>query len=248
VPARPYKVTITTPHVNGLPADAIVNTWHFRHLTSSDRDADQAEMQTHLDAFYTAWVGSWGSTQYNWNAMVMRTYDMLDPVPRFPFDEATFGAGGASGTLDEMPAEVACVLSMEGARVSGENMRRRRGRVFLGPFVVAAGDMATVPTALITAVTTAANTEFLSVTGAHPLLCIYSPYTHFAVPVGETMTHGEKDPVTGQRPLITPPREEDTGLLLDSFTDVYRCWVDNAWDTQRRRGPQATSRTIVSRP
>lgn len=65
-------------------------------------------------------------------AHVAKIYDLDDPEPRAPILQQNWSLGtAASGNA--LPSEVSLCLSYEGARVSGQDQKRRRGRMYLGP-------------------------------------------------------------------------------------------------------------------
>lgn len=233
--AQWYRAQVTVPHDSGIPRDAIVNTYAFRVEGSGDRDLIAADIDSRLTQFYDSFAAGL-SSQYTWAAATVKVIDMTDELPRFPFYEATLTITEPATTQYDWPAEVAVCLSFQGERTSGVNMRRRRGRVYLGPFQVGTGDMQMVPSGLISPLVTAADDYLLTPTAPLGLSewAIYSRYTHFGVPVGTKL-----DPDV---------HEEIPDALPASFVPVERCWIDNAWDIQRRRGPAATSRTTVVKP
>jgi hypothetical protein len=67
---------------------------------------------------------------------------------------------------------------------------------------------------------------------------IYSESYHRNVPVG-----GNINEVDDNGDRVYPEVE---GLLAYSFAEVGVIWVDNAWDTQRRRGTAATYRKTLT--
>jgi len=226
--AQWYRCQVTIPHNSGLPEDAAQNTWHYMIPGSGDRTLLAGDFDARLDAFYTAWVPNYGHSNYNWNAMPTKHYDFLDPQPRIPFFNDTITAGTAPASNHDFPGEVALCLSMKGLIVSGDNARRKRGRIYVGPLSHGLVDQEMAVTAMVDAVSNAADTVFSSVAGLNTRLAVYSPYTHHAVPVGEKLD-----------PDVFPDVPD---ALPASFSEVVSVWVDNAWDTQRRRGRKATYR------
>lgn len=223
---------VTIPHSTGLPEDEITNTWAFQPLGAASRTTATSEFNAALDVFYTALQGSF-SAAYMWTGMTVEYIDLDSEVPRVPYSTNAISTTTLATASSDLPAEVALCLSLVGLRLSGVNMRRRRGRVYLGPFSTGAVDIAT---ALSTLCTTAANAGEALRTGTDYELCVYSRYTHHDVPVGRNI--GEKD---ANDDLIFP---EDPTKLPASFNPVQQVYCDNAWDTQRRRGPKATLRII----
>lgn len=183
-----------------------------------------------LDGFYTL-ISTVLHSDYDWAHARLKIYNYnLDP-PRIPDYDEEMPISGTATTYNNLPSENAIVVSMEGAIVSGVNARRRRGRVYVGPLQMASGDLDLIPTTMVDAFADAAETWLLTpeVGTVESQLAVYSPYTHHNVPVGQK---------------LTPEMEEDPTKLDDSFNPVVRIWVDNAWDTQRRRGRKATTRDI----
>lgn len=223
------RATVTVPHDSGLPRDAIQNTWAFSNTGTVDRDLAAVEIDTRLTAFYNA-LNTFLSSQYTWADARVSIVDMTDAKPRIPYYDEALGLTEAGTTINDMPAEVAVCLSFQSARASGYNMRRRRGRVFVGPFAVGSADQAQVQSGLYGLIATAAADHLLNYTPALVKWSVYSPYTHHGIAVGDRLT--KDDP-------------EVPDFLPASFTQVARLWVDNAWDTQRRRGPKASARTII---
>lgn len=225
-----YTMQLVLPRDTGLPADSITNTWHYIGSDAVADGVNALDFDTQLDAFYTSWVPGFGSTDYDWANCVTKHYTMLDPRPRLPFYTGTISPGTPPSSQSDWPAEVAVVLSMEGERESGTNMRRRRGRVYLGPLSRSAGDAPMLGNAEADVFANGADAAFFGTSLTD--LAVYSPYTHHGVPVGEN---------------IKDYPDEIPDALPASFTEVQRIWVDTAWDTQRRRGPKATYRKTIDK-
>lgn len=227
---RHYRCQFTIPHDSGLPADAVVNTWHYTADDSADDNTNAASFDVCLDTFYGAWAESYGSTDYDWAAATGKHYVFEDPRPRVPFKESTYSISNPSGGFNDWPSEVCITMSMQAAKESGRNMRRRRGRVFLGPLGFGAGDAPMISNTLAGIITSAADTAFFGVTPV--VLCVYSVSTHHGVPIGGN--------------IADYPDEIPSALPL-SFHPVETIWCDNAWDTQRRRGRQPSYRSTVTK-
>lgn len=203
-----------------LPADAIVNTWHFEgdeSGTSTDSfDSFSPGLRTRLITFYKSFGANW-SNALSGNGKVT-LYNWEHGSPRAPQSEESFTFTPGQSAL---PSEVALCLSFRGAKTSGANMARRRGRVYLGPWAASSDVTGTTPTVsgdnrpgtgLRTAILTAAGAMVTGGSGTFRL-AIYSPTTQ--------ATGGSAD---------------------DAWTDATHMWVDDAWDIQRRRGSAPTSR------
>lgn len=227
-----YRAIMTCPHDSGLPADSVVNTWAFTCEDAVTLGGGAIAITSALDAFYTS-MNTRLSSQYNWNAATLEVINMLDDRPRIPIFSINLSYGGETTSAVDYPAEVAVCLSFKGATESGVNARRRRGRVYIGPVQFVTSDHPNVDTGFMTDLRDAgvALRDTALITWS-----VYSRYTHYGVPVGRNI--GEKDE------LGEPVFDEIPDALPSSFTPVDSVWVDNAWDTQRRRGPKATTRLV----
>lgn len=211
---------VILPYTSALDRDASVNVFH-----SSSVDKTRAEQaldvsaaiadfyneptgvgaETILGAYYSQIVSRAADTS------VVRTFDLADPMPRTPILEYFFNMVGHS-EANSLPYEVALCSSFT-ADGAGESapIRRRRGRIYTGPFNLDALQGGAVPTPAVTLVDTlVAATERLVTT------------------VGDVATStflGVYSRVDG---LIRP---------------ITSGWVDNEFDTQRRRQRDATART-----
>lgn len=112
-----------------MPDDGVVNTLHvLDNALTPDFDA----WVDAWDAFMSSQVAAFPE-QVAQHGHTFKVYSLSDPEPRAPVHEATWSLPSAP-TGETLPTEVAFTLSYEGARISGQDQRRRRGRVFLGPF------------------------------------------------------------------------------------------------------------------
>jgi hypothetical protein len=218
-----YRAQITLARTSGLSEDVVVNVLHFEgddDPVSPDREHwDQLApgLASRLVTFYQA-IDPYYSAVIAATGHSVRLYDMSDPEPRFPRYEQMFGLATGSTTL---PSEVALCLSFQAAKVAGQSQARRRGRIYLGPFAtlaMATGQLAgdNRPAAnMVAEVLAAADVMATGGSGA-ARLAIFSP---------TTLVGG--------------------GSIDDAWTDAAELWIDNAWDTQRRRGANATTRSTA---
>lgn len=206
------------PRDNGLLEDTITNTWYFLGDTFTEVDATEGNILADaVHAFHHS-IRSWMSSVLT-ATPTSQVYDMADDEPRAPVYEETYA--GSSTASDGLPSELAVVTSFQAAVVSGANMRRRRGRVYLGPLSPAcfatsesAGDYR-VSSSFVTAIDSAYTTLLATLASNDWVHVVYSPTTHAG------------------------------GTLLGSVFPVVSAWVDNAADIQRRRGSIATVRTFL---
>lgn len=216
-----FSVQVRFRSATGIPADDVVNTWSFVGAGLAD-EAHALEATQRLDAFYSDLQagGNRVITYYPEDVLSgvvdMSVYDITDPKPRAPIFEGSVDHSAELGTGNAIPEEVALCLSFAADPISGTPQRRRRGRVYLGPFTTSSLDT---------------------------------------------------DPTTG-RPIPNPNMVSTVilaaeGLLAandvdmswavwsrvgNSLAAVTNGWVDNAFDTQRRRGADATSRVLFPAP
>jgi hypothetical protein len=144
------------------------------------------------------------------NKSQIRVYDLADPMPREP-EVFLWTLGGTGGS--PLPRELAICLSFYADR----NLRRQRGRVYLGPINTSAigntGNDMTVEVAARNTIRDAA----ITLMNATPTWCVWSEARQAeVVPGGGNF---------GAQPVTAG-------------------WVDDAVDIQRRRGLKTSTRTI----
>lgn len=233
MPDKLMRAQVTIPLDSGIPEDAIVNTLYFDGDEDLDQVATDADYHnTVFDALSTFYQSIDGVVFANNVGTVanVKIYDMRDPEPRQPeFEDAIAIAATAAPPL---PNEVALCLSFQAAAVSGQLQRRRRGRIYLGPIADDAGTTAII-------------------NGQHrPLLAMRQTVIDAADAMKQTdLPIG----IGGSVRWAIYSRTTDLGVgspalpgtsIDDAFHDVDNGWVDDTWDTQRRRGPAATSRLV----
>jgi hypothetical protein len=202
------KATVTLNMTVGMPEDAPVNTWHFQGTNDA---AGRDIIYTSLVDFYdTMRLELSGRVSQNDHRIKM--YLMEDPEPRAPIRDQTFNLTSAPSGGPQA-AEVALCLSFQGDRVSGEEQRSRRGRIYFGPLDTTVVDSDGRPSsAFVTKLAGAGGALIDSIANdvsSTMLWVVYSPTTSALVPV----TNG---------------------------------WVDNSFDTVRRRGLAPTLRTTFT--
>jgi hypothetical protein len=204
-----------------LPADKIVNTFHFNALDGAGypTTAQLDEIDAALSDFYLT-VGATGGQALRtmmseacattWR---IKTYDLSQPKPRIPLrtTEKTNAPGGG----DTLPNEVALCLSFRAANVPGVPGARRRGRIYFGPNQIA-------------------NTS--TTAPGRPVQSLINTLRDAALRLA---TRPAADPYWGVYSRANLPNPVAASVI----PEVVAGWVDNAWDTQRRRGPASTART-----
>jgi hypothetical protein len=215
---------VTFDRATMLPEDRVVNTWHFETPgplapTAADLDSIKAS----LTKFYLTPQGSAFSvslflSNFLLSPFTIKYYNLDVPPPRSPIrTDLVEWIRTVSG--ENFPAEVSLVLSYSGAQSLAVPDRSKRGRIYLGPLRLAAGEDALSdhrPT----------NTVRLAVTGAATAL----------------LRDGDFGPATW---VWYSPTRRSRGLA-PYYGTVQKGFVDNAFDTQRRRGRDPTQRFIFS--
>lgn len=206
----------------GLPADDVTNTLYWVSTGLSPADT-AASAQTKIETFYTAFDQSVLSGGLLLTGADVKHYDLTEPEPRVPILEDSFTLTLASGAA--LPSECAICLSFQATPVSGQSQARRRGRIYIGPIDIDAvetnGARVLVSAATRTSLASAADAMWGGTAATEAVWAVFSPTT--AGP---------------------PPWSE--GTLGDSMAFVSNGWIDNALDTQRRRGTRSTARTLWS--
>lgn len=231
-----YKCQVEIPNVTGLPIDKSVNTWYFKSTQVGTQTQETDDIANALFAFYNG-IDELLSDKVTSPAR-LKIYDHNEAPPRFPiFDENFVIQPGVGASL---PNEVAICLSFKAADVSGGNRRRRRGRVYLGPWLASVGNSQTgdqgVDSADRTTIAGAAGSNLLPVLTPQSLSviewCVFSRSDALGLAIGAAGPAEEPD-------------YTDAELTL-GYHPVVECWVDNAFDTQRRRGVRPTTRTTAT--
>lgn len=204
------RCMVVIPADTALSRDAVVNNYGIEVAGTADTSRDN--IVTALRAFYEAWNAQRAITM-DWTNARVKAYDLAHEKPRSPVFDVSLGLLAGTGTT-ALPHEVALCCSFQRIKGSGVNMRRGRGRVYLGPFAAIAADTATgrPNSTLITAVRNGAQ-GFLD--------------------ASRTANDWEWQVIS-----------EASGVPIG--TPVNNGWVDNAWDTQRRRGPDASTRVVFT--
>lgn len=221
---------------SGLPEDRIVNTFHFEGLGDFAPPEMLPPILDKVVAFYTAvasgntapLASSFGETLAN-SGHSVKLYDQGQPKPRAVVASREFSITPSTGSL---PNEVCLALSFRGISISGADPSRRRGRVYVGPFREGQGTISGADNRPSTALM-----NILANCGA-ALLAANAAF-------GPTAPAGSRWVIEGLRADVPKPADPKVDNPK-SLVPVAILWVDNAWDTQRRRGAKASTR--VTRP
>lgn len=220
---RLMRASVSIPLDSGVPEDAVVNTFYFDQDDNGllpPPETSYAAVVTSLQEFYQAFDGDLFPASVG-SVATVRIYDMRDPQPRLLRFTGTLSI--TPSTADPLPSQVSLCMSFAAAPVAGVNPARRRGRVFLGPIAANASELVSSqarPSAALRAAVKAGADSLIvpnDVGGSSLSWAIYSPTTDVG---GATVD--------------------------DSFNDVQSGWIDDVFDTQRRRCPASTTRTLFS--
>lgn len=120
VPMPQYRALVSLKNVSGLAEDDIVNTLYFR---DNGPTTDPQNLADDLAALYATYRGHPSTIV----GVEVRFYDMAHAKPR---EVQAFASDAMVSSLAGGPREVALCLSY----YSGRNLKRRRGRVYIGPW------------------------------------------------------------------------------------------------------------------
>ena len=200
--------------VSGLAEDRFVNSTHWQESSLGVGDFDNVKDM--LTNFYTEIPPSGTNAIYNFmdtgsinGNVTLTAYRLSDTKPRQPVYQTELEFSGIPGD-GSLPTEVSLVMSFQATKESGENQKRRRNRIYLGPCGVMANDDGRPSNLFIDTVMRAGRGLMNEAAGSFNWTWkVYSPTDDAAYP-------------------------------------VWSGWVDNAWDTQRRRGIRSTGRGIFN--
>lgn len=212
---------------NGLAEDRYVNTFHVTTL-AEPIGTDLAAIRDAIIDFYKpaensglqSFMGKWA----NGIGRTVKIYDLADLKPRAPIHEfiSTTPPFSTASTTKNMPAEVAVCLSYEGDKISGTPQARRRGRIYIGPLSDSVMNESTASTpsrpmvAFLDLLLVQAAVLKLDLFAAGAVWCVYSP------------------------------TEDSAGDGSQGMTPITSIWVDDAYDTQRRRGIAASQKRYAN--
>lgn len=208
------RATVTIPAKSLITEDASVNNWHFNQI-GANLQASLDEIAQDLQNYYISIMPHYSEAMDPANTII-RFYNLNDPKPRPPiYTDTLFSTAVSASTTSRLPSEVALCMSYEGAKVAGKNQRRRRGRIYLGPWAAegASGQHDRPGATLMQIVRDQGNALLAESNGG--LLFNWVVYS---------------------------PTSVASGVGGDPYVVVTNGWVDNSWDTQRRRGVETTTK------
>lgn len=228
------RAVVTFHHISGLPKDDVQNVWHFGTDPGGITTAISDDIIAKLKAFYQDAPTNGGV------GLVRYLSGELNRTPGYDIDiyvkeigEKDFGspvdldhgiAYEAEGAATNLPAETALAVSFHGnlADVPEEvgttrPAARKRGRIFLGPLCASAQ-------------------------GAAGHQNVHRPFADFVAAAANraNVLRLASDGVATWSWGVA----HAASTANWTFTNVVGGWVDNEWDTIRRRGHAATARTL----
>lgn len=222
-----YRATLVLPYLSGLPEDVATNTAWFASTEPDAPGFDMSEITArwkaavdsmHLGAGPISGANSAWASSLAGSEGHVSILRMVEPTPRDPYVFPCTFTARTSGS--NLPSEVSLCGSFRAVNISGVPNARRRGRLYIGPFSSAALNASGVsrPNSSLEA----AVERFIEALST-PVLEDGEAITHRVYSSLETSSWPEG-------------AEVNTG------------WVDNEWDTQRRRGNRSTGRNTFPLP
>jgi hypothetical protein len=229
-----YKTQCSLINDSAMDQDLAINTF-YHQATNVGTDEEEAEdIETAVRNFYAAIDSMLSINVQSTNGLRIKSYNHTDVPPRVPVRDTL---GDVTPGADFLPNECAIVLSFQQDPASGMNRRRQRGRVYIGPLSRASmedgvGD-ARISAGAMSAIADGAVAHLQSFVGS----ASGSTFTWSVFSRSDALglAVGEAGPAT--EPTYSALQ------LADGYHAVESVWVDNAYDTQRRRGLVATIRT-----
>jgi hypothetical protein len=215
------QVRCTLKAANGLAEDNCINTFA---VAGADPGADDTQIWDAFNSFYNdvhapgvLSIASYlNHTIQRVNGLLVELIDEPINPPNVPYNSQSFDLDNVPGNTVPLPQEVAICLSMAAADYfDGVNTGRKRGRVYIGPL---------------------SSNASLGVSSPDP--------ARPGISVREAL-EGAGRQLRDDLKVVDPFRY----LAIWSRTDdlhreVSGGWVDDEWDTQRRRGRKRTGRQI----
>lgn len=222
----PFLVQTFLPYFSGFPGDGVGNTFHF--LYDGVGYPDAAAFTLCADAvsnfFETIYTATAKMAAYARPASFsQKIYDLNDATPRTPRFMRTDTLSVTQDTAPLVPTETSLVLSYRHNPQSGVAPARFRGRIYLG----ALGD----------------NGGGVGGANAYP-----RPNTNLInnCKAAGTALKASAATTNFRWVVYSPTRVADGATKAGACETVQNGWVDDTYDTQRRRGVPAINRNTWS--
>lgn len=244
-----YRATVVLKHKSGQAKDNVTNTFHVDALGGGPQDAEDIAEQIR-DKFFLAIPpnSEFGLSTYLGGQIA----DAGHEIRMYPLVTATGESTSYQGAPPEhvelfdfigrndegtgLPSEVALCCSFRRLQSGNVPLAQRTGRVYFGPIeashiaVGAEGSRPKPTDALRGTLAEAGNALIDGLAAAGNALVVYS--RPFAGRVGAVKDNGDPKP--------------DLPARAGSIHVVNQVFVDDAFDTQRRRGEKSTLRSIIN--
>lgn len=237
-----YRAQVIHKHVSGLPRDHFTNTFWF---VEDDPVAGTPEaIAESVRDFYITLLSPYTSSISSMfsDAVAVANHEIrmseinvvtganVDGDGAPPIHTEVFDHLGRTPSANPggLPSEVAICLSYRNEDAPGVPLNRRRGRVFLGPWGLSAlaEESGTQRPFIHSTLRTQLVGTAARLLAAQPWVIYSRP---FAGRVGAVKDNGDPKP--------------DLAPRIGSTYPIQRFWVDDAWDTQRKRGERPVART-----
>lgn len=239
------RAQVVHRHRNGLPRDNFINTFHFSADTIDGATANA--VAEHVRNAYTG--QNLGEASPLWNFFGDQVAITGHEVRIYPIDPVT-GAnlsgegappihveqfdhvGRTTGQWGSVPSEIAACVSFVADAPTSVPIRRRRGRVYLGPW-------------RLDRLAEEAGTERSYITsGYRTTLVRFGQFVRDINVIGVNFVVWSR-PFEGRGEVVRPGRTTLPAIAArpGAMYEVTRVFADDAFDVQRRRGERPAART-----
>lgn len=206
------------PYFTNIPEDVVTNVHHFIYTLAPDpTSVELAALANEIQAFYDDIYTAVNMGIWCQPSLATVTfYDLQQVPPRIPMASLPVPVT-TTPFAGSTATEVAICLSVQGDIIPGIPPARQRGRVFLGGLAnpMSVGSVSSFPTIGLT--------NRAGIAGAAAAF-------RTALAAQDWMW------------VVYSPTQN--AVLGQETFEITNGWVDNTPDTQRRRGIEATSRTL----
>lgn len=217
---RVVQAQVSIPYFTNIPGDVITNTTHWIYQQVAAPTATEfGQLANLLDTFHTqVQTAAWAPPNHlNIAGATVTMYDLQQPTPRVPvYTQAIPLTPVNAAAATSVPCEVAVVLSLTADPVPGIPVARQRGRLYVGGVgALSAGSTSSFPNIGATARGVLAQ-------ACEDLLVNAQGFDW-------------------QWVIYSPTQN---AILGQETFDITHGFINNEPDTQRRRGIEATARTL----
>lgn len=211
-----YRTQLVQPYFTNIPADVAVNTVYFTSTNALGDAGDMTAIKTVCNQAMGNLEPYRAANLKTTGGLTVKIYDADAPPNSSPISVGGPYNLSAPSTLTNLPFECAVVASFQADAIPGTPQARRRGRNYLGPLNTSALDDGDA-------------TTFPSVAAG-----MITAATSYMDDLFNVFAHSAE-----VRWVVYSPTNNDYALVTNG-------WVDNEFDTQRRRGVESTARTTIT--